>query len=63
MLADFLAFLTGKPPVMDQWECEAFIDAVVYTMMADKVIDPNEMEKVEAFAEKLPCTGGVYCGT
>ena len=39
---------------MMQGECEAFIDAVVYTMMVDKVIDPNEIEKVEAFAEKLP---------
>jgi len=39
---------------MDQSECEAFVDAVVYTMLADKVIDPDEMEAVEEFAEKLP---------
>jgi len=54
MLADFLRFLTGQPPKMDQSECEAFVDAVVYTMLADKVIDPDEMEAVEEFAEKLP---------
>ena len=54
MLADFLRFLTGQPPEMDQSECEAFVDAVVYTMLADKVIDPDEMEAVEEFAEKLP---------
>lgn len=35
-------------------ECEAFMDAIVYTMMIDKVVDPNEMEKVEAFADQLP---------
>lgn len=46
MLADFMRFITGQPPPMMQGECEAFIDAVVYTMMVDKVIDPNEMEKV-----------------
>ena len=54
MLADFLRFLTGQPPEMDQSECEAFVDAIVYTMLADKVIDPDEMEAVEKYAEKLP---------
>ena len=53
MLADFLRFLTGQPPEMDQSECEAFVDAVVYTMLADKVIDPDEMEAVEEFAESF----------
>tara|TARA_B100000959_G_scaffold138664_1_gene145728 strand:- start:229 stop:627 length:399 start_codon:yes stop_codon:yes gene_type:complete len=57
MLSDLLGFLSGKPPHMEQVECEAFIDAVVYTMMVDKVIDPNEMEKVEGFADKLPWQG------
>ena len=39
---------------MEQVECEAFIDAVVFAMMADKVVDPNEMKQVEEYAEKLP---------
>jgi hypothetical protein len=57
MLSDLLGFLSGKPPHMEQVECEAFIDAVVYTMMVDKVVDPDEMEKVEEFADKLPWQG------
>ena len=39
---------------MAQDECEAFMDAIVYTMMIDKVVDPDEMEKVEALADQLP---------
>ena len=58
MLSDLLGFLSGKPPHMEQVECEAFIDAVVYTMMVDKVIDPDEMNKVEELADKLPWQGG-----
>ena len=54
MLADFLRFLTGRPPEMNQAECEAFIDAVVFAMMADRVVDPDEMEQVESYAAKLP---------
>jgi len=53
MLSDLLGFLSGKPPHMEQVESEALIDAVVYTMMVDKVIDPDEMENVEDLSDKL----------
>ena len=49
MLSDLFSFLHNNPPYMGQEDSEALIDAVVYTMMVDKVIDPDEMEKVEDF--------------
>ena len=53
MLSDLFSFLHNNPPYMGQEDSEALIDAVVYTMMVDKVIDPDEMEKVEDLSDKL----------
>ncbi len=43
-----------KPPAKNQNECEAFVDAIVYCMMVDRRIEPEEMELVEGKAELLP---------
>lgn len=53
MFSDLFSFLHSNPPYMGQEDSEALIDAVVYTMMVDKVIDPDEMEKVEDLSDKL----------
>ena len=53
MLSDLFSFLHNNPPYMGQEDSEALIDAVVYTMMVDKVIDPDEMVKVEDLSDKL----------
>ena len=57
MLGNLITYLTGKPPYMSPGQCEAFVDAIVYAMMADKVVDPDEMKKVEDLADKLPWSG------
>ena len=57
MLSDLFSFLHKNPPYMGQEDSEALIDAVVYTMMVDKVIDPDEMEKVEDLSDKLHWKG------
>ena len=54
MLNDFFDFLRGKAPDMEQEECEAFIDAVVYSMMIDRMIDENEAAKIKKEANRLP---------
>jgi tellurite resistance protein len=54
MLTDFFDFLGGKAPDMEQEECEAFIDAVVYSMMIDRMIDENEAAKIKKEANRLP---------
>jgi len=54
MLTDFFDFLGGEAPHMDQEECEAFIDAVVYSMMIDRMIDENEVAKIKNEANQLP---------
>ena len=54
MLTDFFDFLGGKAPDMEQRECEAFIDAVVYSMMIDRMIDENEAAKIKKEANRLP---------
>ena len=53
MFSDLFSFLHNNPPYMGQEDSEALIDTVVYTMMVDKVIDPDEMEKVEDLSGKL----------
>ena len=57
MLSDLFSFLYNNPPYMWQKDSEALIDAVVYTMVVDKVIDPDEMEKVEDLSDKLHWKG------
>jgi len=54
MLTDFFDFLGGEAPDMEQEECEAFIDAVVYSMMIDRMIDENEAAKIKKEANQLP---------
>ena len=46
MLGNLITYLTGKPPYMSPGQCEAFVDAIVYAMMADKVVDPDEMKNL-----------------
>ena len=53
MLSDLFSFLHNNPPYMGQEDSEALIDSVVYTMMVDKVIDPDEMERWEDLSDKL----------
>jgi len=43
-----------KPPAKNQKECEAFVDAIVYCMIVDRRIEPEEMELVEGKAHLLP---------
>ncbi len=39
---------------MEQEECEAFIDAVVYSMMIDRMIDEKEADKIKTESNRLP---------
>ena len=54
MLADFFDFLDGTVPDMTQEECEAFIDAVVYSMMIDRMINEKEADNIKGKANRLP---------